>query len=69
MTNEALRQLCIDYDWFTAGTSRQYDKLFKMNEQGCPVEELALIIWLCSYDEWSRECIECKLRERISKEV
>ena len=46
-----LRSLCIRKDWFTCGTNRQYDKLFKANEELAPIEEIATIIWLCSDDE------------------
>ena len=45
---EDLRILCIEMDWFTGGTNAQYQKLFDMNADGCPLEELALAIWLCS---------------------
>lgn len=49
-----LRILCIKNDWFTCGTNRQYDKLFYANENGCPLEEIATIIWLCSDEECRR---------------
>lgn len=51
---EALRNLCIENNWFTCGTNRQYDKLFYANENGCPIEEIATIIWLCSDDDCRR---------------
>ena len=50
-TSEELRCLCIRKNWFTCGTNSQYDKLFYANENGCPIEEVATIIWLCSDDE------------------
>lgn len=46
-----LRSLCIEKDYFTCGSNRQYDKLFYANEMGAPIEEIATIIWLCSDDE------------------
>lgn len=49
-----LRQLCIDNDWFSCGTIEQYDKLFYANENGCPIEEIATIIWLCSNEDCRR---------------
>lgn len=52
-----LRNLCIRKDWFTCGTNKQYDKLFYANENGCPMEEIATIIWLCSDEEHSRRGI------------
>lgn len=51
---EELRSLCIQNDWFTCGTISQYDKLFYANENGCPIEEIATIIWLCSDEECRR---------------
>lgn len=53
-TTWELRQLCIDNDWFTCGTVEQYDKLFYANENGCPIEEIATIIWLCSDEDCRR---------------
>lgn len=46
-----LRSLCIEKDYFTCGSNRQYDKLFYANEMGAPIEEIATIIWLCSDDD------------------
>ena len=46
-----LRALCIKKGWFTCGSTRQYEKLFKANYSGCTIEEIATIIWLCSDDE------------------
>lgn len=43
-----LRQLCIDENWFTSGSNEQYGKLFYANANGCPMEEIATIIWVCS---------------------
>lgn len=50
-TPDELRRLCIRKDWFTCGSNRQYEKLFKANEELAPIEEIATIIWLCSDDE------------------
>lgn len=46
--NDQLRNLCIEHNWFTCGTNRQYSKLFDMNEQGAGIEQIATVIWLCS---------------------
>lgn len=54
---ENLRQLCIRCNWFTCGSSEQYEKMFYANENGCPIEEITTIIWLCSDDNWSRRDI------------
>lgn len=57
-TPDELRMLCIRKNWFTHGTNSQYEKLFYANEMGCPIEEIATIIWLCSDDEeWCRRDI------------
>ena len=49
-----LRLLCICHNWFTCGTNKQYEKLLYANEHGCPIEEIATIIWLCSDDKMPR---------------
>lgn len=60
-----LRRLCIEHGWFTHGSIDQYDKLFYANENGCPIEEIATIIWLCSGDEHCRrDILSCLIDER-----
>ena len=62
-TNESLRLLCIKHDWFTQGSNEQYRKLFYANENGCPIEEIATIIWICSDSEkWCRRDILHELK-------
>jgi hypothetical protein len=46
-----LRALCIKRNWFTCGSTAQYEKLFHANTSCCSIEEIATIIWLCSDDE------------------
>lgn len=58
-----LRLLCICHNWFTCGTNKQYEKLFYANEHGCPIEEIATIIWLCSDDKMPRRDILFHLKE------
>lgn len=53
-TSWELRLLCINNNWFTCGSIEQYEKLFYANENGCPIEEIATIIWLCSDEECRR---------------
>ena len=53
-TRWELRELCINNNWFTCGSINQYEKLFYANENGCPIEEIATIIWLCSDDDCRR---------------
>ena len=59
--NVTLRQACIKNNWFTEGTNEQYEKLFYANEHGCPLEEIATIIWLCSDESWHRRDIKFQL--------
>ena len=60
-TTENLRTLCIKNGWFKCGSNKQYEKLFRANEFGFSIEEIATIIWLCSDDEYCG--ILLKLRE------
>ena len=53
-STEKLRELCIKNEWFTCGTNAQYDKLFQENKNESPIEEIALIIWLCSDEHFTR---------------
>ena len=61
-TTDNLRSLCIKNNWFTCGSVEQYEKLFYANEHGCPIEEIATIIWVCSDDDWCRRDILNELR-------
>lgn len=47
---EALRLLCIEMGWFTNGDNQQYQKLFELNREGASLDDLALVIWVCSED-------------------
>lgn len=51
ISNEMLRQLCIENQWFTQGSNRQYEKLFYMNDQQAAIEQIATVIWLCSDED------------------
>lgn len=53
-TPDELLQLCVKSGWFTCGSQMQYDKLFYANENGCPIKEIASIIWLCSDEDVRR---------------
>lgn len=66
LSAEDLRVLCIQEDWFTNGDNSQYEKLFDMNREGASLEELALVIWICSSDV-SREEVLKKLTDRRSR--
>lgn len=45
-----LRSLCIRKNWFTMGCCEQYMRMFDMNKEKRPLEEIAVAIWLCSTD-------------------
>lgn len=66
-TPEKLRILCIRKNWFTCGTNEQYEKLFYANEMGCPIEEMATIIWLCSDSDVRRMDILSELKKELKK--
>ena len=59
---EALYSLCIRHRWFTCGTNRQYAELFNMLRDGASLDELALVIWICS-DGFDRE----EIREELHR--
>ena len=50
MTNQKLRELCVNNNWFIDGSVEQYDKLFACNSEGVNIITLAYMIWLCSND-------------------
>lgn len=43
-----LYQLCNEKEWFTCGTSRQYNAMFDMVRERAPITEIATVIWICS---------------------
>lgn len=63
ITNEKLYYLCNKYRWFTAGDNKQYEKLFWKNRNGATLEQLALIIWLCSSNAEEHEILEILNKE------
>lgn len=58
----SLRQLCIDNNWFTAGSNEQYEMMFEVAKEAIRDEinepyvtnfafnELVTIIWICTAD-------------------
>ena len=48
ISNENLRNLCIQNGWFEGGTEEQYEKLFEANTSGASDEKLSIMIYLCS---------------------
>lgn len=59
---EYLREFCTRKNWFTSGSCEQYRKMFDMNRDKKPLEEIALVIWLCSCDV-TREEVQKELEE------
>ena len=61
-----LRRTCIDKEWFTCGTARQYEKMFLLNNdfesEHWTIEDVALVIWICS-DNKIYELILRKLKQ------
>lgn len=55
---EELRQLCVQREWFTAGSNEQYEKLFILVKSGASLDECALTIWLCSNNCTRAEVLE-----------
>lgn len=58
---DTLYKACNKYHWFTCGNNTQYNKLFELNKNGASIEELALVIYICS--DVPREDILNKLKE------
>lgn len=58
ISNQELYYLCNKYQWFTAGDNKQYSKLFEKNSNGATLEQLALIIWLCSSNAEEKDILE-----------
>ena len=50
LDSSELRALCIRNNWFTCGDIRQYTRFFQRNSEGATIEELSVIIWICSDD-------------------
>ena len=50
LTYSDVYALCNRNQWFTSGSLNQYRKLFEIVENGATIDEIALVIWLCSSD-------------------
>lgn len=46
----AVYELCKERNWFTCGSSSQYDKMFDLINKEVSCHTIALVIWLCSDD-------------------
>lgn len=56
MTNQKLRELCIENNWFIWGSNEQYKKLFDYNYNGAFISQLAVMIRKLeeAEEEWQR---------------
>lgn len=68
ITTTELWCLCNEKNWFTGGTNEQYDKLFDLNREGASLDDLALVIWICTPD-WTREEVLSVLKWRFGGSV
>lgn len=50
LTYSDVYALCNRNQQFTSGSTNQYRKLFEIVENGATIDEIALVIWLCSSD-------------------
>lgn len=66
LTFEDVRTLCIENGWFTNGDNEQFEKLYDMIHEGASLDEVALVIWICS-TEASRIFIRTKLETKVMK--
>lgn len=72
LTFEEVRGLCIRREWFSGGTEDQFAKLAAMIDEGASIDELALVIWLCSKDKetggWlDRKWVTVMLKAEVMK--
>lgn len=58
MSYNRLYELCNEQKWFTSGSISQYQKLFDLNENGASLEELALVIYICSSNATREEILK-----------
>ena len=62
ISNDRIKALCKNHNWFTLGSSAQFEKLICINEYGCDVDELTTAIWICSIQN------RCDIKEIIDLE-
>ena len=66
LTFEEVQGLCIKYRWFTNGDNGQFERLYNMIHDGANLDEVALVIWICS-TEATREFIRTMLEAKAMK--
>lgn len=66
LTNEQLKKLCVENNWFTKASEEQYEKLFYINFYDVLDDKaLARFIWLYSDENVTKQEILDKLEETI----
>lgn len=65
LTYSDVYSLCNKNAWFTSGSANQYKKLFEIVENGATIDEITLVIWLCS-SLFTREEIKQTIEDYIS---
>ena len=68
MNANEIRKLCINHQWFTAGTNSQYEKMFELVRSGASTHDVALAIWLSTESE-TIENIEEVIRKTSFNEL
>ncbi len=63
ISSTKLYHLCNKYQWFTTGDNRQYSLLFKLADEGAPLEKLATIIWICSSNAEEKDILKILKQE------
>ncbi|WP_409969639.1 hypothetical protein RFF05_06935 [Bengtsoniella intestinalis] len=66
ISNYELMNLCIKNQWFTAGTTTQYDKMFTVAEDGADLDCIVMLIWLCSEEPWTTATIKSTIEAFIA---
>lgn len=64
LSHSKLYSLCNKNQWFTSGSNLQYERMFWKNDNGSTLEEIALIIWLCSKNVTEAEILEILTKEQ-----
>ena len=65
-TSTNLINLCAGAGIFTDATKKQTERLLVENEAGCPIEQIAAMIWMCSDNSLSRsEILDMLKIERV----
>lgn len=60
-----LYHICNKYNFFTGGTNKQYNQLFEYNDTTPHLHDIALIIYICSYN-YTLEEIENILKKEYN---